>query len=357
MAKSAEELQQELARLQAELQRRQLEEQIRQLQGQIEQASLAKTTAPPSSAAAPPPAVEPAVNHDDGEEEEEEYIEEEVVEESEAFEEEEEVVEGNETTPSPSSEPAPPRRKWPFGKQAQQQQQEPAAAPKKLSPEKLAAMTAPPPPPKPELPPLPPFTPRVIPKTPDVSPPGSETPMEVWLGPKLYKGGKMIACPTNAGLDGMDFVLLYIGASFNRECKEFLPLLSDFYQLCSQGPDALFECVYISRDRNMVMFKEAFAKMPWLSMPPGTSQLKNKLAQDLKLLDQPCLVVMERLSGNVICTNGVDQIMSLERRVLPHAQALVNHWKNSTPMTPDEIPFDTRLKNGTMQRGTLYWQE
>jgi len=353
MAKSAEELQQELARLQAELQRRQLEEQIRQLQGQIEQASLAKMTAPPSSVAPPPAATEPAANHDD-DGEEEEYIEE-VVEESEAFE-EEEVVEDNEVTSPPSSEPAPSRRKWPFGKQQQQAETE-TAAPKKLSPEKIAAISAPPPPPKPELPPLPPFTPRVIPKTPGESPPGSETPMEVWIGPKLYKSGKMIACPTNAGLDGMDFVLLYIGASFNRECKEFVPLLSDFYKLCSQGPDALFECVYISRDRNMVMFKEAFAKMPWLSMPPGTSQLKNKLAQELKLLDQPCLVVMERTSGNVICTNGVDQIMSLERRVLPHAQALVNHWKNSTPMTPDEIPFDTRLKNGTMQRGTLYWQE
>lgn len=205
------------------------------------------------------------------------------------------------------------------------------------------------------LPDLPPFKARVIPKLPS-SPAGQETPMEVLLGPKLYKQGKLVATTTVAGLADQDLVMLYVGREWGRECKPFIPLLSEFYQMTSA--EHKIECVYISQDRTLLEFKTSFANLPsFLAMPPGTSALKNKLAQGLKLVDLPSLVVIDPKTGNVITNTGVDELQSCQRRSMQHYNALIKRWKSTTPIPMSQVEMDSRLVNGNMQRGTLYWQE
>jgi len=118
------------------------------------------------------------------------------------------------------------------------------------------------------------------------------------------------------------------------------------------------ECVYISQDRTLLEFKTSFANLPsFLAMPPGTSALKNKLAQGLKLVDLPSLVVIDPKTGNVITNTGVDELQSCQRRSMQHYNALIKRWKSTTPIPMSQVEMDSRLVNGNMQRGTLYWQE
>lgn len=102
------------------------------------------------------------------------------------------------------------------------------------------------------LPSLPPLKPRTIPKVP-ASSAGDETPMELLLGPKLYKQGKLIACSTVGGCQDMDLVLLYFGAGWQRECKLFVQQLLDFYTATTStsidGNDTNLEVIYISQDK------------------------------------------------------------------------------------------------------------
>ncbi|GKY97782.1 hypothetical protein MPSEU_000736400 [Mayamaea pseudoterrestris] len=197
-----------------------------------------------------------------------------------------------------------------------------------------------------------PFKQRVIPNI-QASPAGQETPMELLLGPKLYKNGKLVATTTRAGCESQQIMLLFFAASWNRLCKPFFPKLLDFYKLVNQ-PHAV-ECIYVSTDRNLNEFKEAFAKMPYLAMPTGTADYKNRIAKELKILEVPFLVVLDVATAQVITTNGMDLVDRLERGNWEQANALVEDWKRATPVPLDQVQLDTRLVNGVMERGILYW--
>lgn len=197
-----------------------------------------------------------------------------------------------------------------------------------------------------------PFTQRVIPNI-EASPAGQETPMELLMGPKMYKNGKLVATTTRAACEGQELVLLFFAASWNRQCKPFFPKLLDFYKLVSNAHKA--ECIYVSTDRNLNEFKEAFSNMPYVAMPTGTADYKNRIAKELKILEVPFLVVLDVATAHVITTNGVDLVDRLERGNWDQASALVEEWKSSTPVPLEQVQLDTRLVNGTMERGILYW--
>ena len=197
-----------------------------------------------------------------------------------------------------------------------------------------------------------PFKQRVIPKI-EASPAGQETPMEILMGPKLYKDGKLVATTTRAACEGQQLMLLFFAASWNRLCKPFFPKLLDFYKLVNQAHGV--ECIYISTDRNLNEFKEAFAKMPYVAMPTGTAEYKNRIAKELKILEVPFMVVVDVATAHVITTNGVDLIDRLERGNWDQANALVEDWKRATPVPLEQVQLDTRLVNGVMERGILYW--
>jgi Thioredoxin-like len=202
---------------------------------------------------------------------------------------------------------------------------------------------------------LPAFSKRSIPKLP-ASLPGQETPMEIILGPKLYKQGTLSVATTVSACAGQELVMLYFASAWRRECKEFNSHLLDFYKKCSVQEK--IECVYVSSDRNLQEFKAFFAQLPYFSMPTQTAALKNAMAKNLKIVDMPSLVVLDPTSGLVVTTDGVGDIEKLGKCDLSQCQALARTWKACvTPIPIEDVIGDTRLKHGTMDRGFLYWHE
>ena len=200
-----------------------------------------------------------------------------------------------------------------------------------------------------------PFAPRVISRDIEPSQPGQETPLELLLGSCMYAGGKLIKRSTKACLDGQNYLLLYFGSSWNRECKAFFPALLDFYRTISQKYK--MEAIYISHDRSLQDFKEIFTKMPFPAMPTGTSELKNTLAKNLKAIEVPTVAILDVASGGkVITTHAVQDIAALQRNSVEEATALMETYQSITPISFNEVMMDSRLKHGKLERGTLYWQ-
>jgi nucleoredoxin len=198
------------------------------------------------------------------------------------------------------------------------------------------------------------FTPRKIPNLPE-SPKGQETLMEQLLGPKLITNSKLVKMSTNGCLKGQQLVCIYFGAGWRTECKQFNPLLSDFYKLVSQNHN--IECVYIPADRTLFEFKDCYGRMPYLAMPAGTTALKNDLTKKLKVVDLPTVIVMDPSTGDIVTNHGVDEIMALENRNPDQANDLATKWKEASRIAMSDIKADKRLKNGNLERGTVYWQE
>jgi len=198
-----------------------------------------------------------------------------------------------------------------------------------------------------------PFKRREIPRTPGPSVAGEEGPIEKLIGTTVYAHNKLTRRSTNAVLEGKDLLMLYIGSKWARESKQFYPVLLDFYRTAAEAN--LMECIYISQDRTLQDFKEIFSIMPFPAMPTETLELKNKLAKDLKLIDTPCVVVLEAATGLVITTHGAQDIAALQRNNVEQANELVATWKCIKPITTDEVVMDMRLKHGKLERQFLYW--
>lgn len=215
-------------------------------------------------------------------------------------------------------------------------------------------------------PPLPaqPFRMRDLSKDP-ASPDGSESVMELLLGPNLYALGKLVRRSVLAVTRDHDMVLLYFGSKWNRECKDFLPHLLDFYRTAvtvkNKNADdesiPSIEAVYVSHDRSLNDFKELFQRLPFPAMPTGTAALKNHLCRGMKIIDTPSVAVLDRVTGHVITTHAVYDIYSVQRNNEEETVSMLKTWKSIPPIPFDQVVMDVRLKHGKQERSPLYWQE
>jgi nucleoredoxin len=195
------------------------------------------------------------------------------------------------------------------------------------------------------------FTRRLIPNL-QPSPPGQETTFEQLLGPKLITNPKLHKCSTRGCVQGQELIGLYFGAVWKSDCKKFNALLKDFYY--NVAPSNNLEIVYISADRSLVEFKDVYLTMPFLAMPAGTTELKNSLTKQLKIIDLPSLVILDE-DGDVVTVEGVQKLSEIPKGDVRQQQELVNRWKKTRPVPIAEIQQDMTLLHGTMERGTVYW--
>jgi len=368
MATDTAALHAELKRLEEELERKRLEEEIRKLQSQLEESGAGGSA---------------------GQNESEEEEEVKAVEEYEEVSEYEEVVEEEEefspVTAMKHYQPAYVAPKLSGKKdnlftsalaakqaEADRKKEEKAARAEAAKPKSVAALSGAGTPgtggggvhaeeDESDLPPLPPLTQRTIPKTP-ASPAGSETPMEQLIGPKLYKQGKLVSTTTVAGCEGMDLILLFFGAGWQRECKPFAARLLDFYTVTTSSKvdnnDVKIECVYVPSDRNLNEFKQVFGKMPWLAMATQTSSYKNAMSKSMHIIDVPFLVVVEPSTGQIVSTRGVEEISACKRRDAHQYQALLRRWKSTTPIPMSEVEKQVEQNSAdNLKRGVLYWHD
>lgn len=165
-----------------------------------------------------------------------------------------------------------------------------------------------------------------------------ETEMEKLLGTKLLSNAGDPPQPTSSVLKGTDLVLLYFSASWCPPCKAFTPVLAEFFRACAHEHG--FHIVYVSSDKDMKSFNEYYGKMPWAAIPfdSGSAttygQLKQKLADSLKIRGIPSLIVLDAKTGLYITDGARNEIMNV-RGDKVKGMELVEKWKLT-----EAVPFD-----------------
>ena len=111
-------------------------------------------------------------------------------------------------------------------------------------------------------------------------------------------------------------------------CKQFTPVLIDFYN--AVGKDGGLEVVYISSDSDMKEFNEYFGKMPWVAQPVDaeSAQIKNTMAQSLKIAGIPALIIMDVKTGNFITDMARVEVMQAGTDTAKRLEVL-NGWKKA----------------------------
>ena len=85
-------------------------------------------------------------------------------------------------------------------------------------------------------------------------------------------------------------------------CRGFTPKLADAYKAFAAEKD--FEIVFISSDRDQASFESYYGEMPWLSLPFGERDLKNKLSKKFKVQGIPSFVILDGATGEIITKDG-----------------------------------------------------
>jgi len=142
---------------------------------------------------------------------------------------------------------------------------------------------------------------------------------------------------TSTALKDKDLIALYFSASWCPPCKQFSPILVDFYKACSK--DAKLEVVYVSSDKTIPAFEEYYAKMPWLAIPceQGTAAIKNGLAQKLQISGIPTLIILDG-DGKFITDNARTEVMDAGSDPTKR-KALIESWKTKEAVPLTEATF------------------
>ena len=68
--------------------------------------------------------------------------------------------------------------------------------------------------------------------------------------------------PLASVLEGAEFVGIYFSAHWCPPCRNFTPVLAQFYEEVNKDGKKL-EIIFVTSDRDEASFKEYFALMPW----------------------------------------------------------------------------------------------
>jgi len=131
--------------------------------------------------------------------------------------------------------------------------------------------------------------------------------MDVLSGHKLMKkDGSLVEADT--ALKDKNYVLFYFSAHWCPPCRQFTPMLADFYKE-DDVSDAGVEIVFVSSDRSqddmLSYMKESHGD--WLATEHG-SELSNKLKQKFEVSGIPMLVICKK-DGSLITKDGRSQVM------------------------------------------------
>jgi thiol-disulfide isomerase/thioredoxin len=138
------------------------------------------------------------------------------------------------------------------------------------------------------------------------------------LGPQLLSsGGAMV--PSESAAGGM--VALYFSAHWCPPCRQFTPMLADFYRAVRQRPlgalKSKLEVVFVSADRDAHAFAEYFAEQPWLAVP-YTAPQRERISATYQVQGIPCLKIFSA-AGKLLCDNAAGQ---------PLNDAAVRSWES-----------------------------
>ena len=87
---------------------------------------------------------------------------------------------------------------------------------------------------------------------------------------------KEVSTASALRIGSKDAVAIYFSASWCAPCKQFTPILAQFYNTVnkklgckniSDPIDRKFEIIWVSRDSSVEEFVNYYSKMPWLALP------------------------------------------------------------------------------------------
>jgi len=129
--------------------------------------------------------------------------------------------------------------------------------------------------------------------------------MDSLAGAKLVKGDGSTVAADDA-LANKEIVLFYFSAHWCPPCRQFTPMLKDFYE---EAEDAGVEIVFVSSDRSnedmLSYMKESHGD--WLATEHN-SALTNSLKQKYEISGIPTLVVLKK-DGSMITKDGRSHVM------------------------------------------------
>ena len=106
----------------------------------------------------------------------------------------------------------------------------------------------------------------------------------------LRKDEKVVSADT--ALEEKKIIAFYFSAHWCPPCKQFTPILRDFYQ---EVQDQGVEIIFVSSDRSvseMVSYMRE-SHGPWLAVPHGSPAVA-RMSQEFGVEGIPCLVVLTR---------------------------------------------------------------
>eukprot|EP01064_Diplonema_japonicum_P021506 TRINITY_DN3106_c0_g1_i2.p2 TRINITY_DN3106_c0_g1~~TRINITY_DN3106_c0_g1_i2.p2 ORF type:complete len:244 (+),score=76.60 TRINITY_DN3106_c0_g1_i2:40-771(+) len=110
---------------------------------------------------------------------------------------------------------------------------------------------------------------------------------------------------TSDVLDGKKYVLVYLSAHWCPPCRQFTPILSEFYSELKN--EKSFEVVFASADHDEHSFDEYFSSMPWTAIPYNTAQ-RMSASQTYGKGGIPELVVCDAATGKVLKRGAVQDV-------------------------------------------------
>ena len=112
----------------------------------------------------------------------------------------------------------------------------------------------------------------------------------------------------DTALEGKKIVAFYFSAHWCPPCKQFTPILRDFYQ---EVEDQGVEIIFVSSDRNASEMAGYMREShgPWLAVPHGNPAIA-RMNQEYGVEGIPCLIVLTR-QGDLVTKQGRQDVTSL----------------------------------------------
>jgi thiol-disulfide isomerase/thioredoxin len=141
---------------------------------------------------------------------------------------------------------------------------------------------------------------------------GISEPMKRWFrtldGGTLLRSGIKDPVPLEEALGGKEFVLLYASAHWCPPCRQYTPMLANWYKTVKNQ----VEVVFLSADHDEGGFRSYFASHPWTAVDYD-DDTREQLMATIKVSGIPRLVVINAETGKVVEDNAVGKPLDLNR--------------------------------------------
>ena len=111
---------------------------------------------------------------------------------------------------------------------------------------------------------------------------------------------------------------LFFSAHWCPPCRNFTPVLKEFYEAIKKQYPHDFEVVFLSFDQSLEQFREYYKDMPWKAFPFGDARIK-AFCSKFDVKDIPTLIIL-RPDGTLVSSEG-------RHEVTVHGTEACNKWK------------------------------